>query len=151
MSNTWKRQWVVHIKPVGNGEKALEYMGIYLFRVAISNNRILKLEKGKVTFRYSDYKTGKTKIVTLEVLEFIRRFLQHVLPHNFMKIRYYGFFAAASKQKLIKLTKMLYVDSIPANEQENDQPLAKVLLCPICGSPLQWVKKLPKGFKYHVP
>ena len=150
-ANTWKRDWVVHIKPVGNGEKALEYMGRYLFRVAISNNRILKLENGKVTFRYTDSKTGKTKIVILEVLEFIRRFLQHVLPHNFMKLRYYGYLAAASKKKLAKLRKMLYLDSIPANEQENDQQLPKVLLCPICGSPLQWVEKLQKGFKDHVP
>ncbi len=158
-ANTWKRDWVVHIKPVGNGEKALEYMGRYLFRVAISQNRILKLENGKVTFRYTDSKTGKTKIVILEALEFIRRFLQHVLPHNFMKVRYYGFLTAASKKKLAKLRKMLYLDSIPANEPENDQQLPKVLLCPICGSQLQWVEKFPKGlhravskgFKDHVP
>jgi hypothetical protein len=157
--DTWKRDWVVHIKPVGNGEKALEYMGRYLFRVAISNNRILKLEtcpernrrNGKVIFRYTDSKSGKIKIVSLEVLEFIRRFLQHVLPHNFMKMRYYGFLAAASKKKLIKLRKMLYIDLIPENEPENDQKLPKVLLCPICGSPLQWVEKLQKGFKDHVP
>ena len=150
-ANIWKRDWVVHIKPVGNGEKALEYMGKYLFRVAISNNRILKLENGKVTFRYTESKTGKTKIVTLEVLEFIRRFLQHVLPHNLMKLRYYGFLAAASKKKLAKLRKMLYVDSIPFNEQKNISQFPKILLCPICGSPLQWVEKLPKGFKDHVP
>lgn len=150
-ANSWKRDWVVHIKPVGNGEKALEYMGRYLFRVAISNNRILKLENGKVTFRYTDSKSGKIKIVILQALEFIRRFLQHVLPHNFIKMRYYGFLAAASKKKLAKLRKMLYLNSIPANELENDQQLAKVLLCPICGSPLQWVEKLQKGFKDHVP
>jgi hypothetical protein len=149
--NTWKCDWVVHIKPVRNGEKALEYMGRYLFRVAISSNRILKLENGIVTFRYTDSKTGKTKVVTLDALEFIRRFLQHVLPYNFMKIRYYGFLAAASRKKLDKLRKMLYVDSIPFNEKENVQQLPKVLLCPICGSPLQWIENLPKGFKDHVP
>jgi len=79
-SNTWKRAWVVHVKSVGDGQKALEYMGRYLFRVAISNNRIIKLQNGKVTFRFSDYKTGQTKIITLDVLEFIRRFLTNVLP-----------------------------------------------------------------------
>jgi hypothetical protein len=150
-ANIWKQEWVVHIKPVGNGEKAMEYMGRYLFRVAISNNRILKLENGTVTFRYSDYKTGQTKFVTLEALEFIRRFLQHVLPHNFMKVRYYGFFAAAAKKKLIKLTKMIYLDSILENKQENDQQVINTPLCPICGFPLQWIEKLPKGFKDHVP
>lgn len=150
-SKIWKSGWVVHIKPVGNGEKVLEYMGRYLFRVAISNNRILKLEKGNVTFRYTDGKTGKTKIVTLDALEFIRRFLQHVLPHNFMKVRYYGFLSSASKNKMEKLRKMLYLDSIPEKEQETDHQLPKSLLCPICGNQLQWVEKITKGFKDHVP
>ena len=99
-SNTWQRAWVVHVKSVGDGQKALEYMGRYLFRVAISNNRIIKLDKGKVTFRYTDSKSGKSKIVTIEALEFMRRFLQHVLPHNFMKVRYYGYLAAASARKV---------------------------------------------------
>lgn len=142
---------MVHIKPVGDGEKALEYMGKYLFRVAITNNRIIKLENGKVTFRYTDSKTEKTKIVTLEVLEFIRRFLQHVLPQNFIKVRYYGYLAGASRKKLAKLRKMFYLDAIPENKQEKDHQLLKTLLCPICGSVLEWVEKLPKGLKDHVP
>lgn len=153
--SVWKQDWVVHIKPVSDGEQAVEYMGRYLFRVAISNNRILKLENGKVTFRYIDSKTGKTKIVTLNALEFIRRFLQNVLPHNFMKLRYYGFFAAASKRKLHKLREGLYLDPNPENNQEDDQWQPKVFRCPICGSPLQWVEKLestmPRGFRDHVP
>jgi len=78
---TWSCNWVVHIKPVGSGDKALEYMGRYLFRVAISNNRIIRLHNAKVTFRYTDYKSGKNRIVTVDAFEFIRRFLQHVLPH----------------------------------------------------------------------
>ena len=132
----WKQDWVVHIKPVGNGEKALEYMGRYLFRVAISNNRIIKLENGMVTFRYIDYKTGKTKIVTLEALEFIRRFLQHVLPHNFMKVRYYGFLAAASKKKLYKIRQLLHINSNPERKREENPKTAKALICPVCGFPL---------------
>jgi hypothetical protein len=151
--NTWKRSWVVHIKAVGNGEKALDYMGRYLFRVAISNKRILKLEQGKVTFRYTDYKTGKTKIVTLDVLEFIRRFLQHVLPHQFMKVRYYGFLAAACRKKLVKLRKMLYLRAVAKDENENinNPTAAKVLLCPVCGSQLQWIENIPKGLTGHLP
>jgi hypothetical protein len=141
-ANVWKRDWVVHIKAAGDGEQAMEYMGRYLFRVAISNNRIIKLKNGKVTFRYTDSKTGKTKIVTLDALEFIRRFLQHVLPHNFMKVRYYGYLAAAAKKKLASLRKLLFVDSLP---EKNEQQIPKPLLCPTCGSPLQWVETLPKG------
>lgn len=149
-ANVWKRDWVVHIKPVGNGESAMEYMGRYLFRVAITNNRIIKSDHGKVTFRYTDSKSGRIKIVTLEALEFIRRFLQHVLPYNFMKVRYYGYLASAAKKELDKLRKMLFVDSLPENTN-TEQQLPKKLLCPICGSPLQWVETLPKGFKDHVP
>jgi Putative transposase/Transposase zinc-binding domain len=149
--NTWKRAWVVHIKAVGNGEKALGYMGRYLFRVAIGNNRILKLQAGKVTFRYTDYKTGKTKTVTVDVLEFIRRFLQHVLPHNFMKVRYYGFLAAASRKKLTKLRKMLYLDGVPQKDLQDIAKTPKVILCPVCGNPLQWIEKLPKSYAGHLP
>ena len=143
-ANTWKRDWVVHIKAVGNGDKALEYMGRYLFRVAISNNRIIKLENGNVTFRYIDYKTGKTKIVTLEVLEFIRRFLQHVLPHNFMKVRYYGFLAAASKKRLSKMRQLLHINSNSECKREGNPKTTKALSCPVCGSSLQWIETIPR-------
>ncbi len=166
-SNTWRRDWVVYINPVGNGEKALEYMGRYLFRVAITNNRIIKLQTcpeqsrrdGEVTFRYTDSKTGETKILTLEALEFIRRFLQHVLPHNFMKVRYYGYLAAAAKKKWATLRKMLFLDEINENHREKEDQLPKMLRCPICGSVLEWVEKLPRagpepgreGLNDHVP
>lgn len=143
--NVWKKNWVVHIKPVGNGENAIKYMGQYLFRVAISNNRILKLKDGMVTFKYVDSKTGKTKIVTLDALEFIRRFLQHVLPHKFMKVRYYGFLASASKKKLTKLKKMLYLDSLSENQQDDSNKQKKIRLCPICASQLRWICDIPKG------
>ncbi len=141
----WKRDWVVHIKPVGSGEKALEYMGRYLFRVAISNNRILVLKDGKVTFRYTDYKSGKTKIVTPDALEFIRRFLQHVLPHQFVKVRYYGFMAAASGKKMLRLRKILYLDGVPKSVAKENESTVKMLLCPLCGNTLSWIKTLPRG------
>ncbi len=142
--DVWRKDWVVHIKAVGNGESAMEYMGRYLFRVAITNNRIIKFKDGKVIFRYTDSKTGKTKIVKLEALEFIRRFLQHVLPHNFMKVRYYGFLSAASKKKRTNLKKMLFADSM-AEDNNPKQQLPVKLLCPVCGSPLQWVETLSKS------
>jgi hypothetical protein len=144
-ASCWKRDWVVHIKAVGDGGQALEYMGRYLFRVAISNNRIIKLKDGKVTFRYTDYKSGKTKIITLDVLEFIRRFLTHVLPHQFMKVRYYGLLAAASGRKMARLRKMLYLDGIPKSAAKENESTVNVLLCPLCGTPLSWIKSLPKG------
>ena len=141
-ADTWKRDWVVHIKPAGDGEKALEYMGRYLFRTAISNNRIIKLQNDKVTFRYTDSKTGKTKIVTLDALEFIRRFLQHVLPKGFQKVRYYGFLAAAARKRLSRLRKMLWLDSV---SESKPRQLPKPLLCPVCGSVLEWIEHLPRA------
>jgi len=72
------------------------YLAPYIFRVAISNQRILKLENGQVTFRYRATDTGRLSTCTLPALEFIRRFLQHVLPKGFVKVRYYGFLAIRS-------------------------------------------------------
>jgi hypothetical protein len=140
----WKHDWVVHIKAVGNGGQALQYMGRYLFRVAISNNRILKLQDGKVTFRYTDYKTAESRSITVDVLEFIRRFLTHVLPHQFMKVRYYGFLATASAGRLAKLRKLLFIDGIPLYQTAEKQT-HRMLLCPYCGSPLLWIKTLLYG------
>jgi hypothetical protein len=96
-SETWTKDWVVHCKSVGNGKPALKYLATYVFRVAISNNRILKVKGDRVTFRYKDSNTSKTRYCTLPAQEFIRRFLQHVLPKGFMKVRYYGLFSPSHR------------------------------------------------------
>jgi hypothetical protein len=87
------RKWVVYAKkPFAGPQQVLDYVGRYTHRVAISNNRILNLEAGQVTFRYKDYRDGgQQKTITLSADEFIRRFLLHVLPEGFHRIRYYGF------------------------------------------------------------
>ncbi len=94
---------MVHCQPVGKGLGALKYLAPYIFRVAISNNRILKLADGKVTFRYRTTDTGKLETCTLPTEEFIRRFSQHVLPKGFVKVRYYGFLASGCRQQLAAL------------------------------------------------
>lgn len=88
-----KNKWVVYAKkPFAGPQQVLDYVGRYTHRVAISNNRILNLEDGQVTFRYKDYRNGsQQKTMTLSADEFIRRFLLHVLPEGFHRIRYYGF------------------------------------------------------------
>ena len=88
-----KNEWVVYAKkPFAGPQQVLDYVGRYTHRVAISNNRILNLEDGQVTFRYKDYRHGsQQKTMTLSADEFIRRFLLHVLPEGFHRIRYYGF------------------------------------------------------------
>jgi hypothetical protein len=103
----WKQEWLVHRQPVGTGVTALQYLAPYIFRLAISNNRILKLAYGKVTFRYRTTDTGKLKTCTLPAEEFIRRFLQHVLPKGFVKVRYYGFLSPGCRQRLTALHQQL--------------------------------------------
>lgn len=146
--SVWKQDWVVYCQPVGNGEGALKYLAPYIFRVAISNNRILKLADRKVTFRYKDTNTGKTKCCTLFAEEFIRRFLQHVLPKGFVKVRYYGFFSPGLRPRLATLREKLnpsildepspevtqQPDIVPTSQQENGPHT--FVRCPSCGQPL---------------
>ena len=89
--DVWSQEWVVDSQSVGGGENSLRYLARYVFRVAISNNRIVSFDQRSVTFRYKDSETRTWQPRTLEGLEFIRRFLQHVLPTGFMKVRHFGF------------------------------------------------------------
>jgi len=86
----------------------VEYLGRYTHRVAISNNRILKLENGQVSFKWRDYKDGSQwKVMSISAEEFIRRFLLHILPPGFMKIRHFGFLSSRGKQTKLPLCKKL--------------------------------------------
>ena len=106
-SKVWQQDWVVHCKPVGNGRTALKYLAPYVFRVAISNRRLVKLENDQVTFRYRATDTGQPKLCTLSAEAFIHRFLQHVLPKGFVKVRYFGFFAPGCRKRLAALRQQL--------------------------------------------
>jgi hypothetical protein len=99
-----RKEWVVYSKETFNGpEVVIEYLGRYTHRIAISNNRILSIDNGNVTFKWKDYRDGKQKIMTITAEEFIRRFLLHVLPSGFMKIRYYGILSNRNKStELVK-------------------------------------------------
>jgi hypothetical protein len=102
-------KWIVYAKrPFAGPLQVLEYLGRYTHRVAISNNRIVSIKNGKVTFTYRDRKRNdEVKNMTLDADEFIRRFLLHVLPNGFMKIRYFGFLANTNKKKCIPLLRKL--------------------------------------------
>ena len=93
LAPVWNTDWVVYSKrPFAGPTQVLGYVGRYTHRVAISNNRLLSMDNGKVRFRWKDYRDGnRQKIMTLDANEFIRRFLIHVLPDGFHRIRYYGF------------------------------------------------------------
>jgi hypothetical protein len=96
-----KQKWVVHCKPTVQGaENVLTYLGRYVHRVAITDRRILSVDDGKVTFRYQNARDYQWHTMTLPADEFIRRFLQHVLPTGVHKVRYYGLWAPSNQAKL---------------------------------------------------
>jgi hypothetical protein len=143
-AHVWQKEWVVHCKPVGDANSALKYLAPYVYRVAITNNRIEKLENDHVTFRFKNSDTDQWETATVPALEFIHRFLQHVLPKNFVKIRYYGFLSA-NRKNLLAVAKYLLgctVDSasFPAPDKQD-------LICPLCGRKLRRVRSIPKSSK----
>jgi hypothetical protein len=96
--DVWKEPWIVHSKAVGDGRASLKYLAPYVFRVAISDSRIVYCEEGQVTFTYRKSGTSHWRKMTLDATEFIRRFLQHVLPRGFQKVRHYGFLSPNSRE-----------------------------------------------------
>ncbi len=109
LAATHKNDWVVYSKPpFGGPEQVLKYLARYTHRVAISNRRILSLEDGKVSFSWQDYANGnRRRVMTLDAVEFLRRFLLHVLPDGFVRIRHYGLLANCVKRKNLKLCREL--------------------------------------------
>ena len=135
--------WITYSKqPFGGPEQVLEYLGRYTHRVAITNNRILSIEDGRVTFNYCDRSdANKVKELTVKAKEFIRRYLLHILPPGFMKIRYYGFLAHANKKVSIPLLRQLINPDAEIAERLMETVEEMMLrltgidlsLCPECG------------------
>ena len=106
--HVWQIPWVVHITPWGEGQRAaLDYLARYAFRIAITNNRILAVDDATVTYRYKDRAADRQRKETVSGHEFIRRFLQHVLPAGFHKVRYYGLWHASRREPLCNLKNVL--------------------------------------------
>ena len=133
----WTKKWIVNSIPVGNGCHAMKYLAQYVFRVAISNNRIIKHQGGFVTFKYKDSKTKVYKLMKLTTEEFIRRFLQHVLPKGFVKIRYFGLFASKNRN-LINIVKLLFnsqaITRAARTEKTCTTNKSPIIYCPVCGN-----------------
>ena len=138
---------MVHSELVGSGEQAFKYLAPYIFRVAISNNRLRKLENGNLTFAYKESATDQLKHCTVSAEEFIRRFLQHVLPPRFIKVRYYGLLSPAQRQLLQKARQLLSATTCKLKREDvkTTEPPA-LLSCPHCGGPLTLLSPLtPRG------
>ncbi len=138
----WLKDWVVHCKSVGDGQKVLTYLGAYVFRVAISNARIVDYDGERVTFKYTKVDSRKQRTCTLDALEFIRRYLQHVLPRGFMKVRHYGFLSGKCSASIEQIREFIgqALDRLrrllPAQPPEKITPLT----CPKCNAVMKWVR-----------
>ena len=114
----WRRRWTVHLAPIGHGDHALRYLSRYVFHVALSNTRLQHFVDDRVTFRYTHARTQETRRLTLPVETFIERFLQHVLPRRFTKIRYFGLLSPSCRAKRDRARRLLEDHAAP------DPPLA---------------------------
>jgi Putative transposase len=143
-TQSWQKDWVVHCQPVGSGEAAFKYLAPYIFRVAISNNRILSLSDSQVTFSHKDSATEQIKLSTISAQEFIRRFLQHVLPGNFVKVRYYGLLSPSHRHLLDQARQMLTPTAQSDSSQADPEPQDTFdpPRCPKCGSILRLIERL---------
>ena len=135
----WGTPWVVHATPAGDGARVLEYLARYLFRVAISNSRLEQIDDDRVTFRYRDNRTQAIRRATLSGVEFLRRFLQHVLPRRCMKVRYYGLWSATRRTDLDLARTLLEAERAPAPLAQpsarttmSAAPLTALPVCPLC-------------------
>jgi hypothetical protein len=151
----WQQNWVVHCQHAGSGQKVLDYLGRYVFRIAINNSRLEAFDNGQVTFGYRDNRTQQPRHVTLPAEEFIGRFMRHVLPKGFVKVRAYGLWSARAGDKLQKARALLAPaapSSTPptqvASFSEADPPAnppAPPRPCPQCKiGHLIWVGQLPR-------
>jgi hypothetical protein len=153
----WKQRWVVHSQPAGSGQRALRYLSRYVFKTATGNRRLERLPNGLVRWPYRDSRTGRWQAIKLEPLELIRRFLQHVLPAGYTRVRCFGWFHPAGRKKLNRVRALLKEKPLltPAEgrawqlPQEEFEPLASgeetsaqratpaLPRCPCCGCPMQ--------------
>ncbi len=134
----WEKDWVVHSKAVGDGRASLKYLAPYVFRVAISNSRIVSYDNHQVTFRYKKTGSNRLRTMTLDAMEFIRRFLQHVLPQGFMKIRHYGLLSSTCAIAIEKVRALISeVSESLLRMTVPDIPLPSPLTCRHCASPMR--------------
>jgi hypothetical protein len=140
----WSLDWVADVQPVGTGEPALKYLAAYVYRTALSAQRIVSHDAEHITFSFRD-NTGRSQTATLSPERFLHRFLQHVLPCGFQRLRYFGFLSAAAKTKWLRVQALL--DWTP--------PLLKTAppipapMCPTCKKPMLLIGELARSPPRH--
>ena len=139
----FRQDWVVYAKPAfGGPEQVLRYLGRYTHRVAISNHRLVSFDGNNVTFRWKDYARGnKQRLMMVSAAEFIRRFLVHVLPKGFVRIRHFGFMANSQRFAALKLCRKL-LGMPPALQAAEADSANSTWLCPVCHAPMILIQRL---------
>jgi hypothetical protein len=153
---TWTTTWNVHCESVGDGKHALKYLAPYIYRMALSNRRLVSMNDGTVIFRYKPRNKPWTTM-KLDAMSFIRRFLQHVLPKGFQKVRYFGFLHPSAKNRFNNIKEQLQEYPSETNQKpelEQHETLREGApnrhtpeapgMCPHCGRPLRYIGKLAR-------
>jgi hypothetical protein len=148
LSPVRRKRWIVYAKPPFAGPEAvLAYLSRYTHRVAISNSRLIAFDKTDVTFRYKNYRRDdcdRQQVMTLAVDEFIRRFLLHVLPRGFHRIRHYGLLAGSSRKTSIARARELLNAAPPPSDEANDEPTDIRPPCQCCGGRMVVIEVLKR-------
>lgn len=137
----WRQNWVVDVQPAGSGLNALKYLAAYVYRTALGSQRILQDQDQQITFKYQDSEHHQWHTLSLPAQEFLRRFLQHVLPAGFQRIRHYGWLSPAAHTKRQRLRSLL--DYQPPPRVCPQPPPER--RCPHCGQPLLWSYTLERA------
>lgn len=139
----WNLDWNVNSQAVGNGSTSLKYLAPYVFKVAISNSRIVSIQDHTVTFKYRKHGSSHYHSTSMDVLEFIRRFLQHALPPGFMKVRHFGFMSSNCTIKTDTIREMILEQSgVPLEKPQEQLDSHACFYCPDCGGVLIFVKSV---------
>jgi hypothetical protein len=143
----FRKNWVVYCKPpFGGPQYVLQYLGRYTHRVAISNHRLISFNDDQVTFRWRDSAhNNQQKVMSLSLDEFLTRFLLHLLPKGFVRIRHFGFLANRRQATLLPLCRQA-LDAVPPPQAETPTSTTKesrpLWLCPNCGGPMVVIERL---------
>jgi Putative transposase/Transposase zinc-binding domain len=149
------KRWAVYAKaPFSGPEAVLAYLSLYTHRVAISNSRLIAFDKAGVTFRYKDYRRRgpqRQQVMTLDAHEFMRRFLLHVLPLGFHRIRHYGLFASATRKANIARVRELLAVAPPPEPIEAAEPPSQIPPCPCCGGRMRIIETFERWMQPRAP
>jgi hypothetical protein len=138
----WRKGWVVDVQPVGRGVTALRYLAAYVQKTALSSRRLLACDDTTVTFAYQDRESGQTRSLRLKGQEFLRRFLQHVLPSGFQRVRHFGWLSAAASKRRRRIHALL--DWKPPATPTTDES-CRAPHCPRCHKPMRLVNLLARA------